>query len=138
MLNVRWRLQLAKSRPFSRTLFPGWLWKEDASIKVLGAPIGKASYCEEIASKRVGKAKKLLEDLVDFEDAQGALQLVRNCGSWCKVLYACRTVPPALQKHALNDFMQHLRRAIEAIAGDPMQDSRWCMAQLGSLMEAWA
>ena len=82
-------------------------------------------------AKRVAKANRLLSCLADFEDAQGALHLVRNCASWCKVVYACRTVPPNLQTHALSNFTANLRNTLNTIVRESVDDRSWCLAQLG-------
>ena len=106
----------------SRDLFNGWSWEFDGSVKILGAPFGDVSYYEEVLAKRVAKANRLLSCLADFKDAQGALHLVRNCASWCKVVYACRIMPPNLQTHALFNFTANLRNILNTIVGKSVDD----------------
>ena len=106
----------------SRDLFNSWSWKLDGSVKILGAPSGDVSYCEEVRAKRVAKANRLLSCLADFEIAQGALHLFRNCASWCKVVYACRTVSRKLQTHALFNFTANLRNTLNTIVGESVDD----------------
>jgi len=69
---------------FGQKLFGGWSWKMDGNFKLLGAPLGNAAFCDDHASKRAAKAKELLEEIGAYPHKQGALQLLRHCGSWCK------------------------------------------------------
>jgi len=114
-----------------QNMFEGLAWKPDGHFKLLGAPFGDAAYCAAHSAKRAAKAASLLASLADFGHAQGGLHLVRNCGSWCKLVYSARTVPPELHTEALQAFQGDLRKALEQLVGDALPDRCWALAQLG-------
>jgi hypothetical protein len=61
--------------------FVGWKWMPGSGIKVLGAPIFNEEFCAALTSKRVTKARTLLQEVGDAH-TQGALQALRHCASW--------------------------------------------------------
>ena len=113
-----------------RSVFHGWKWIENGNFKLLGAPLGKADFCESLAAERVAKAEKLLSTIREYGDTQGGLLILRHCGSWCKLMYCARTVPPALHKVACASFSNRLRHTLEAIVGDTVPDRSWDLAQM--------
>ena len=117
----------------SHAQFSGYQWREDGCFKLLGAPLGNQDFCEAHTGKRVLKAKVLQEAVGDFAHAQGALQVLRHCASWCKLVYSTRTVPPDMHSAALCEFNANLRRCLEKIVGDALPDRAWGLAQLGIL-----
>jgi hypothetical protein len=114
-----------------QNMFEGLTWKPDGHFKLLGAPFGDAAFCASHSAKRAAKAATLLATLADFGHAQGGLHLVRNCGSWCKLVYSARTVPPELHTEALQTFQGDLRKALEQLVGEALPDRSWALAQLG-------
>eukprot|EP00973_Karenia_brevis_P064283 8932044-Karenia_brevis.AAC.1 len=56
--------------------------------------------------------------------------LLRQCASWCKLVYSARTVPPDLHMDALDLFKGHLRSALEHLAGGKLGERNWGLAQL--------
>ena len=108
----------------------GFAWRPDGNIKLLGAPFGSAEFCRSHTLKRKEKAATLLQVVGDLQDSQSALQLVRNCTSFCKLVYSTRTVPPHLHSQALDAFSRDVRGAIETITGDLVDDRSWAQAQL--------
>ena len=116
---------------FDPTLFQGWQWKLDGCFKLLGAAFGNEAYCNALTTKRVTKTVALLEELSRYGHTQGALLLLRHCGSWGKLVYSSRTVPPSLHKHALTSFRQSLRKSLEDAIGDTLPEKSWLLAQLG-------
>jgi hypothetical protein len=110
--------------------FAGWGWVPDAGIKVLGAPLGDATFCAASTAKRVAKAQTLLTAVAGYTHAQGALQVLRHCASWGKLVYAARTVPPQCHTAELGEFAKSLRACLEEVVGNPMSDRSWAVAQL--------
>ena len=66
----------------------------------------------------------------EFPDSQGALRVLRHCGSWGKVVYAARTVPPACHLAAMGEFRKALRGALEQVVEDKLTEKSWTLAQL--------
>jgi hypothetical protein len=100
-------------------------------IKLLGAPIGDATFCAQLTSKRVTKAQELLNSMDKYGHSQGALLMLRHCAGWGKLVYAARTVPPALHRDALEPYGVALRRSLEHLAGDRLPERSWSLAQVG-------
>ena len=65
-----------------------------------------------------------------YDHCQGALQLLRHCASWSRLVYSARTVPPELHETALDAFEQNLRGALEQLTGDTLPERSWLLAQL--------
>ena len=116
---------------FSRGLFSNMQWREDRNLKLLGAPLGDANFCAAHSEKRARKAEALLKQIGRFGQTQGALRMLRHCGSWCKLIYSARTVPPELHQEALAGFAANLRKTLEQITADSVPDRCWRLAQLG-------
>ena len=96
-----------------QTLFSGFQWRLDGNFRLLGAPFGDAAYCSEHTTRRKIKAEKLLQEISSFGHTQGALLMLRQCGSWCKLVYSARTVPPDLHRDALRSFSTQVRCTLE-------------------------
>ena len=60
----------------------------------------------------------------------GWLLLLRHFGTWSKLVYSARTVPPALHIGAMTAFRQALRQALEDLVGDGLPERSWEVAQL--------
>ena len=119
------------SHSVRQDLFPGWKWQTDRHFQLLGAAFGDTGFCSSHAVKRADKAKALLQECVKLSHTQAALQIVRHCGSWCKLMYTARTVPPSLDGDVLVDFAGSLRKTLECLLDDSLPDVSWGLAQLG-------
>ena len=75
--------------------------------------------------------RKLLKSVGKYDHCQGALQLLRHCASWSRLVYSARTVPPELHETALDAFGQNLCGALEQLTGDTLPERSWLLAQLG-------
>ena len=71
---------------------------KDLNFEILGAPIGDFVFCAKYASQKHAKAQGLLHMLEDVGsvDPQVALLLLRQCGSFCKMVHLARSIPPSL------------------------------------------
>ena len=108
--------------------FQGFSWREDGNFKLLGAPIGSKTFCENHLRKRKAKAVALLHTIKDMEDAQGALLLIRNCAGFCKLVYSARTVPPDLHRKVLDEFADDMREALESVLYAEGGEHEWLQA----------
>ena len=61
----------------------------------------------------------------------GAFTLLRSCAGWAKILYSCRTVPPALQPDALAQADAGIRGALCRLVGSPLSDDDWRLTSSG-------
>ena len=113
-----------------QTSFPGWQWKSTGGIKLLGAPLGDAEYCASVLTERAAKAQELVDAIGKYGHTQGALLQLRHCASWGKLVYAARTVPPALHGVAFAQYGSALRKGLEQLVGDVLPDRCWELAQL--------
>ena len=56
-------------------------------IEILGAPIGDLIFCAKIVAQKRASALKLQLSEVGSADFQVALLLLRQCGSFCKLVH---------------------------------------------------
>ena len=87
-----------------RSMFSEFEWVSDGDFEILGAPVGSAEYCTAHTRARGRKAKSLLAAVGQLPHSQGGLLLLRQCASFCKLVYSSRTTPPALHAPALAEF----------------------------------
>ena len=99
---------------------------------LLGSPIGPASFCETIVSRRVEKIKISIERLRDLEDSQLETTLLRSCLALPKFNFALRTCSPDSIKQACATFDEVIRIALSDVAGGPLPDWSWKKASLPS------
>ena len=111
-------------------LFDGFVWKASGDFKILGAPVGSPLHCCNLTSKRRAKAETLHAAIGDYDDAQGALLLLRHCASFCKLGFSLRTVPPSFHAPALDEFNAQVRATLDKIMGQASPDDSWKLAQL--------
>jgi len=62
-------------------------------IKLLGAPIGTQKFCEKFICKKTAKLARLHGLLLELDDSQIEMCLLRGCLAVCKVNYFLRTIP---------------------------------------------
>ena len=113
-----------------RESFPGWLWRVDGCFKLLGAPFGTVEHCEALTRKCVEKAEALLDALRKYDDVRGGVLLLCGRGSWCKLVYSARTVPPALHRAALSAYEGLLKQELEHLNQVNIPERSWDPAQL--------
>ena len=67
-------------------------------FEILGAPIGDLVFCAKFVAQKQSEASKLLKELeaVGSIDPQVALLLLRQCGSFCRLVHLARNTPPLL------------------------------------------
>ena len=116
---------------FDASLFNGMTFNPVGNFKLLGAPFGSASFCTEHTRKRARKAEALLTEISQLSDTQSALLLLRQCSSFCKLVYSIRSVPPGLHGAALEEFAGELRAALGELIMAEVGDRAWAQAKLG-------
>ena len=75
-------------------------------FEILGAPIGDLVFCAKFVAQKQSEASKLLKELeaVGSIDPQVALLLLRQCGSFCRLVHLARNTPPLLVNEAFALF----------------------------------
>ena len=100
-------------------------------VEFLGSPVfgSEEYYCGHIA-KRVDKVLQCQEKLLDMDDPQIQLLLLRSCLSSCKIDNLLRTVPPNKGIQQLAKFDSNLRVCLDAIIRCSTSDMSWLQASL--------
>ena len=100
-------------------------------VEFLGSPVfgSEEYYCGHIA-KRVDKVLQCQEKLLDMDDPQIQLLLLRSCLSSCKINNLLRTVPPNKGIQQLAKFDSNLRVCLDAIIRCSTSDMSWLQASL--------
>ena len=114
--------------------FPnGMPFNQSGAFSLLGAPIGDAGFCNEFtAAERVNKALPLVEELAVLGDAQTTLLLLRQCASYCRMVYSTRVTPPMGLAPALQSFDTAVRGCLEAGCSGPLTPEAWMQASLST------
>ena len=114
--------------------FPhGMPFNKTSAFSLLGAPIGNAAFCNEFtATERVNKALPLLEELAVLGDAQTTLLLLRQCASYCRMVFSTRVTPPSGLDPALQAFDTAVRGCLEAGCSGPLTPEAWMQACLST------
>ena len=108
-------------------------FNQSGAFSLLGAPIGDAGFCNEFtAAEWVNKALPLLEELAVLDDAQTTLLLLRQCASYCRMVYSTRVTPPRGLAPALQSFDTAVHGCLEAGCSGPLTPEAWMQASLST------
>ena len=102
----------------------------DGNFELLGAPIGSPEYCNSHTQARVTKALRVLRVLGEVPDPQVALQLLRRCAAFGKMVFSIRAVPASFHAEALVAFDTHVRNCFEQFTCLHPDDEQWAQATL--------
>eukprot|EP00973_Karenia_brevis_P020809 2859663-Karenia_brevis.AAC.1 len=108
------------------------IYKREANFELLGGPIGRAEFCNEHTQERVDKATKLLKELGEVPDPMVALLLLRNCASFCKLVYSARLVPHTYLSSALTSFDTAVRECFESFLSVSFDSPAWTLSTLST------
>jgi len=104
----------------------------DGNFELLGGPIGSPDFCNQHTQARVNKAVTLLEALGELPDPQVALQLLRHCAGFCKMVFSIRAVPASFHAAALHTFDDEVRACFEHLSSLHPDDEQWTQATLST------
>ena len=99
-------INIAKCELFSLSdlsSFPDEMMQSNVPhFEILGAPIGELVFCAKFVALKQSEASKLPQQLeaVGSIDPQVGLLLLRQCGSYCRLVHLSRHTPPLLVKEA--------------------------------------
>ena len=85
------------------------------NIEILGAPIGDDDFCTYFVTQKREKAGKHLEE-VGAVDPQVGLLLLRQCGSFSKLVHLARSTPPFLVAEALKGYDDDIHQCFSECA----------------------
>ena len=101
-------------------------------FEILGAPIGDLVFCAKVVALKQLEASKLLQQLeaVGSIDPQVALLLLRQCGSYCRLVHLSRNTPPLLVKEAFALFDDRVHQCFLECTAVDASASTWQQTQL--------
>ena len=95
----------------------------DGNFELLGGPVGSPQYCNQHTQARVTKALRVLNALGECPDPQVALQLLRTCAGFSKMVFSIRVVPASYHTEALQTFDAQVRACFEQFTWQPIINS---------------
>ena len=102
-----------------------------SEIQMLGVPLGSFEFVDEFVKKKLlGKLDTTMLKLVEFEDSQAALFLLRMSYSIIRAVHFMRTTPLTLWRDQAVVFDAKVRDTAESIIGRPMSDRVYVQASL--------
>ena len=100
-------------------------------VSILGVPLGSPLNCSSFVGASLLPAfSGVVEHLVDFEDSQSALFLLRASFSSVRATHFMRTTPLPLWSEVATAFDAKLRLAAESIVGFPFPSPAYTQAAL--------
>jgi len=102
-----------------------------SEIQMLGVPMGSDAFVSDFVEKKLlGRLQQTIAKLVDFEDSQGAMFLLRVSYSIVRAVHFMRTTPLDQWREQGEQFDGMLRTAAERILGHPMGERTFAQAAL--------
>ena len=103
----------------------------NAGVKLLGAPIGSATFTEDFVRKKLASLQEVHKLLREVDNAQVELGLFRGCLAFNKINHLLRTCPPHILAPALQKFDSQFHDMIAEILRVPsLSDDEWEQATL--------
>ena len=100
-------------------------------VSLLGSPIwGSDSFFSSFVAKTMTQINTLQSTILELDDPQVELHILRSCLSVCKVNHLLRTVPPQLLASHLTTFDNNVRTTLSGIIHGPIPDAAWSQATL--------
>ena len=100
-------------------------------IEILGSPVyGSDSFFIDSVGRRVDKVLNCQDHLMDLEDPQVEIHLLRSCLGVCKLNHILRTVPTYRIDQELVRFDSGVRHSLEVLSHSSISDNAWKQAAL--------
>ena len=100
-------------------------------IEILGSPVyGSDSFFIDSVGRRVDKVLNCQDHLMDLEDPQVEMHLLRSCLGVCKLNHILRTVPTYWIDQELVRFDSGVRHSLEVLSHSSISDNAWKQATL--------
>ena len=101
-----------------------------AGVKVLGTPVGRASFVRSELSAVADKLQVALEKLECLGDPQAASHILRSCLGAAKVVHLLRTASYAECHSFAKRVRSLLQHAWAFVLGTPLPDASWSLLSL--------
>ena len=127
------KCELFSSRDLHVSSFPEEMRRSNVPhFEILGAPIGDLVFCATFVAQKQSEASKLLKELeaVGSIDPQVALLLLRQCGSFCRLVHLARNTPPLLVNEAFALFDDCVQQCFSECTAADVSAATWQQAQL--------
>jgi hypothetical protein len=100
-------------------------------IQMLGVPLGSFEFVDDFVKKKLlSRLDVTMQKLVEFEDSQAALFLLRISFSVVRAVHFMRSTPLVQWRDQAVKFDSKIRNTAEAIIGRPMSDRAYAQACL--------
>ena len=104
-----------------------------SQIQMLGVPLGSDGFVEEFVGKKLlSRLDATMEKLVEFEDTQAAMYLLRISYGIVRAVHFMRTTPLAQWETHAVQFDVKVRDTAEQILGRPMSDDVFRQASIST------
>jgi len=102
-----------------------------SEIQMLGVPLGNDEFTADFVEKKLlGRLQSTIAQLVDFEDSQAALFLLRTSFGVVRAVHFMRTTPLAQWRAQADKFDAMIRDAVVQIIGYPLTAPAFAQAAL--------
>ncbi|GKA31015.1 hypothetical protein Tco_0717320 [Tanacetum coccineum] len=129
-------LVVGKEDPRSRLIgiFPPNISRPLHGVKLLGGPASvDFNFCNELVMKLMAKTIVLMDAIVNINDPQCELFLLRSCTGIFRLYFTMRTCPPRVFEYAQRSFSVALRSSMKRIVNASrlgFGDWKWRLATL--------
>ena len=104
---------------------------KDGGAELLGSPIyGSGDFYDQAFQLRISKVLEAQNRLIDIDNLQIELHLLRSCLALPKINHLLHTVPPGKAPQQLLLFDKRLRHSLEVITHSSLSDEAWLQATL--------
>ena len=100
--------------------FPAEIHRAYDGIRLLGSPIGTASYIQNFAAEKVDEILKLMNKIKDLENPQLELILFRSGATFPKINFLLRTVDFETIKDQIQKFDWNINDSLEHVVGEKL------------------
>ena len=100
-------------------------------VSLLGSPLwGIEHFTVKALNVLIDKVKGLQTLILELDDPQVELHLLRSCFNVCKINHLLRTVPSEIILNKLGKFDENVRSTLAGIIHSPIPDDAWSQAVL--------
>lgn len=99
-------------------------------LSMLGAPLGDDTSCNKYIHKKLTKIAPIMNKLIELEDSQSAMFLLRLSLGTGRAMHFMRTTPLPSWLPAARSFDVETRRVVSEVLGAPLPDSAYAQAKL--------
>ena len=100
-------------------------------VSLLGSPLwGIEHFTVKALNVLIDKVKGLQTLILELDDPQVELHLLRSCFNVCKINHLLQTVPSEIILNKLGKFDENVRSTLAGIIHSPIPDDAWSQAVL--------